>query len=91
MVTWDELDARERLYVVKAITARHHNTEPIQLAAAGDLDIALTVNGRDVDFFQFSRRMIDAVNADLDERARELVRNRLDKLDAIIHELSAGL
>ena len=83
---WDELELRDRVYVVKAIAAATG-----AIGRHNDLDITLTINGVDVDFLAFSRSMIDGMSADLNARASELVRDKLDKLEMIIRELAAGL
>jgi hypothetical protein len=81
-----ELGPQERVYVIKAIVALTGEIE-----RRDRFDIALTVNGVEVDFLAFSRSMIGGVSTDLDARAREMIREKLDRLDAIIRELAAGL
>jgi Ni,Fe-hydrogenase III large subunit len=80
---FENLNWQERLYVAKAIHATDECT-----VDANDFDITLTIDGHEVDFLAFSRSMIEGVSDDLDERARELVRDKLDKMQRIIHELA---
>ena len=80
-----ELPEFDRMCVIKAITEyREANGNPS--VDGSDLDITLTVDGTEVDFVDFCRRIVDGINHNLNQRAKQLAIDVLREKEAQIRD-----